>query len=58
LLALPEEGIVFIGPSPQVIDQMGDKVKARQIMKTAGVPVVPGSEGVLVPNKRFSKSPS
>src|SRR5882724_2497988 len=42
-----DEGIVFIGPSPQVIDQMGDKVKARQIMKSAGVPVVPGSEGVL-----------
>ncbi len=37
-----DEGIVFIGPSPQVIDQMGDKVKARQIMKGAGVPVVPG----------------
>src|SRR2546426_422972 len=42
-----DEGIVFIGPSPEVIDQMGDKVKARQIMKAAGVPIVPGSEGVL-----------
>ena len=42
-----DEGIVFIGPSPQVIDQMGDKVKARQIMKAAGVPVVPGSDGIL-----------
>jgi acetyl-CoA carboxylase biotin carboxylase subunit len=42
-----KEGIVFIGPSPQVIDQMGDKVKARQIMKAAGVPVVPGSDGIL-----------
>ncbi len=42
-----DEGIVFIGPSPQVIDQMGDKVKARQIMKAAGVPVVPGSDGML-----------
>ena len=43
-----DEGVVFIGPSPQVIDQMGDKVKARQIMKAAGVPVVPGSDGILI----------
>src|SRR4029077_11988950 len=42
-----DEGIVFIGPSPEVIDQMVDKVKARQIMKAAGVPVVPGSAGIL-----------
>ena len=42
-----QEGIVFIGPSPDVIDRMGDKVKARQIMKAAGVPVVPGSDGIL-----------
>jgi acetyl-CoA carboxylase biotin carboxylase subunit len=41
------EGIVFIGPSSEVIDQMGDKVKAREIMKAAGVPVVPGSDGTL-----------
>src|ERR687898_3039994 len=42
-----EEGIAFIGPSPEVIDQMGDKVKAREIMQAAGVPVVPGSDGTL-----------
>jgi len=39
-----ESGIIFIGPSPKVIDQMGDKVKARAIMKEAGIPVVPGSD--------------
>lgn len=40
-----DEGIIFIGPSPEVIDQMGDKIKARETMKKAGIPVVPGTEG-------------
>ncbi|WNC12844.1 acetyl-CoA carboxylase biotin carboxylase subunit [Brevibacillus brevis] len=39
-----EEGIVFIGPAPEVIGQMGDKLTARRIMQQAGVPVVPGGE--------------
>lgn len=39
-----EEGITFIGPAPEVIAQMGDKVTARQMMREAGVPVVPGIE--------------
>ncbi len=39
--------IVFIGPPPQAIRMMGDKVEARRVMKEAGVPVVPGSEGVV-----------
>jgi len=39
-----EEGIVFIGPAPEVIDRMGDKIKARETMKKAGIPVVPGTE--------------
>lgn len=39
--------IVFIGPQPMAIRKMGDKAMAKKIMKEAGVPVVPGSEGVL-----------
>jgi acetyl-CoA carboxylase biotin carboxylase subunit len=38
-------GLVFVGPSWQVIQQMGDKIGARRIMAGAGVPVVPGSDG-------------
>jgi len=36
-------GIVFIGPPAEVIDNMGDKARARHIVRDAGVPVVPGS---------------
>ena len=39
--------IKFIGPSPEVIRLMGEKEKARAAMKKAGVPILPGSEGVL-----------
>ena len=38
-------GITFIGPSPQAIDLMGSKVKARDLAKRVGVPIVPGTEG-------------
>ncbi len=38
-----EEGIIFIGPSPEVIVQMGDKIMAREAMTKAGIPVVPGT---------------
>ena len=40
-------GFVFIGPRPDSIRLMGDKVSAKDAMKKAGVPVVPGSEGAL-----------
>jgi acetyl-CoA carboxylase biotin carboxylase subunit len=40
-------GIRFIGPNAEMISKMGDKALAKETMKKAGVPVVPGSEGVV-----------
>jgi len=42
-----EHGIKFIGASPEMIDRMGDKANAKATMKAAGVPCVPGSDGVI-----------
>ncbi|MFM1896730.1 MAG: hypothetical protein RLZZ385_1804 [Pseudomonadota bacterium] len=42
-----QKGILFIGPSAEVIHRMGDKTMARHSMREAGVPVTPGSEGNL-----------
>jgi acetyl-CoA carboxylase, biotin carboxylase subunit len=42
-----EHGIKFIGASPDMIDRMGDKANAKATMIEAGVPVVPGSEGII-----------
>jgi acetyl-CoA carboxylase biotin carboxylase subunit len=39
--------IKFIGPTPQVIRLMGDKARARRVMKKAGVPILPGSDGPI-----------
>lgn len=39
--------LVFIGPTAQQIRQMGDKAAAKELMKAAGVPIIPGSEGVV-----------
>ncbi|XP_011629850.1 pyruvate carboxylase, mitochondrial isoform X2 [Pogonomyrmex barbatus] len=43
--AVTDAGIRFIGPSPKVVQQMGDKVAARQAAIEAGVPIVPGTDG-------------
>ncbi|MBC8570242.1 acetyl-CoA carboxylase biotin carboxylase subunit [Zongyangia hominis] len=40
-------GVTFIGPKPESIELMGDKATAKETMKKAGVPVVPGSDGVV-----------
>jgi acetyl-CoA carboxylase, biotin carboxylase subunit len=45
--ACQDAGFRFVGPPWRVIEQMGDKVHARQLMAAAGVPVVPGSEGTV-----------
>ena len=42
-----EHGIKFIGARPEQIDKMGDKATAKETMKAAGVPCVPGSDGLL-----------
>ncbi len=42
-----DSNIVFIGPTPDMITKMGDKAVAKSLMKEAGVPLVPGSEGKL-----------
>jgi acetyl-CoA carboxylase biotin carboxylase subunit len=43
--ACAEAGIVFIGPTPENIEAMGDKLSAKALMKKANVPTVPGSDG-------------
>ncbi len=41
--AVTAAGLIWIGPSPDAIDQMGDKIRARNLMAAAGVPVAPGT---------------
>src|SRR3978361_677030 len=43
--ACAEAGITWIGPPPEAIEAMGSKTRAREIMKEAGVPIVPRSTG-------------
>jgi acetyl-CoA carboxylase biotin carboxylase subunit len=51
-----DHGIKFIGPTPDMINSMGDKVTAKETMIRAGVPVVPGVEGLLQDVEHAKKS--
>ena len=42
-----DNNFAFIGPKPDIINAMGDKSEAKKTMKSAGVPVIPGNEGIL-----------
>ena len=42
-----QAGIIFIGPNSNIIEQMGDKIAARNAMERAGVPVIPGTKEAI-----------
>ena len=50
-----DHGILFIGPNPENITVMGDKATARQTMRDAGVPTVPGSDGLVKTEEEAKK---
>ena len=50
-----ENGIKFIGASPEMIEGMGDKAAAKDTMKKAGVPTIPGSDGLIDDYKHCKK---
>ena len=50
---IESSGFVFIGPRPETIRLMGDKVSAKDAMKAAAVPCVPGSDGALPDNPKL-----
>ena len=54
--ACERAGIKFIGPSSKVIELMGNKVAARKLMKTIGIPIIPGTEGVITSQEQAKKA--
>merc|ERR1719284_1655006 len=53
--ACVDNGITFIGPPPDIVHKMGDKVEARAIAIAAGVPVVPGTDNPIEHNSEIRK---
>jgi acetyl-CoA carboxylase biotin carboxylase subunit len=56
--ACAEAGLIFVGPSPETLQDLGDKVEARRIADRAGVPSVPGSDGRVSPEKALALAPA
>ena len=52
--ACGENDLVFIGPSADVMERMGDKARAKAEMRAAGVPLVPGTEGIAGPDEALA----
>jgi acetyl-CoA carboxylase biotin carboxylase subunit len=52
--ACRDSGIVFIGPGPDAVEAVGDKVQARKIARAAGAPTVPGTEGRVSPQQALA----
>ena len=51
-----EEKLIFVGPTPENITRMGNKIEARRLAIAAGVPVLPGSEKVASPDEALAKA--
>jgi acetyl-CoA carboxylase, biotin carboxylase subunit len=49
--ACRDEGLVWVGPSPEAIEAMGDKARARQLADRAGAPTIPGTDGTVAPEQ-------
>ncbi|MFF0145283.1 acetyl-CoA carboxylase biotin carboxylase subunit [Amycolatopsis sulphurea] len=54
--ACAEAGLEFIGPPPEAIEKMGDKIRAKATVSAAGVPVVPGASDVDIPEGGFAEA--